>query len=335
MTKVTLTIAIVTIGAAGAGVAGGAQAAALNFIDIEGEFHRVEEDQNRQENALGLDVGGMAYHATMLGLGAASLILLIRRRWLRLEPVSVRATRFAVLPIAFFCGMIVVQGVGAAIASSAIPADMRPADGEPPGLAAESILRIGMYAAGFAVIVAFVIVMHRMERDERAPEEETKRVSTLRSVAVGFGALALVWPLVHIVTWAAAMLIEWTSGERPAELAHTTLVALRKEPHAVWGWVMIAMVVLGAPVVEEFAYRGMFQRAMRSAARQRWTAIAAASAVFVLMHIGAVEAHALAALFVLSLGFGWIYEKTGNLASAITMHAGFNALNVAMAFAVG
>jgi membrane protease YdiL (CAAX protease family) len=41
--------------------------------------------------------------------------------------------------------------------------------------------------------------------------------------------------------------------------------------------------------------------------------------------------HALAALFVLSLGFGWVYEKTGRLEAAVTMHALFNAANVALA----
>ena len=54
-------------------------------------------------------------------------------------------------------------------------------------------------------------------------------------------------------------------------------------------------------------------------------------AVFALMHYDVVPGHALAALFVLSLGFGWIYEKTGRLEAAVTMHVLFNAANVALA----
>ena len=54
------------------------------------------------------------------------------------------------------------------------------------------------------------------------------------------------------------------------------------------------------------------------------------SAFFAVMHIGNSEPHAVAALFVLSLGFGWAYERTGRLTAPIVMHMGFNAGNLAI-----
>ena len=55
------------------------------------------------------------------------------------------------------------------------------------------------------------------------------------------------------------------------------------------------------------------------------------SIIFALMHWGAVAWHALPPLFVLSLAFGWIYERTGRLSASIVMHILFNAVNVALA----
>jgi len=56
-----------------------------------------------------------------------------------------------------------------------------------------------------------------------------------------------------------------------------------------------------------------------------------ASLVFTAMHVGAVDPHGLAGLFVLSLGFGWVYAKTGRLTASITMHMAFNAGNILLA----
>ena len=50
------------------------------------------------------------------------------------------------------------------------------------------------------------------------------------------------------------------------------------------------------------------------------------------MHAGAARWRALPALFVLSIGFGWIYEKTGRLWASIVMHVLFNAVNVVLAW---
>ncbi len=56
----------------------------------------------------------------------------------------------------------------------------------------------------------------------------------------------------------------------------------------------------------------------------RWTAIAITSVVFALLH----EAWSIPLIFLLSLGLGYIYERSGSLWACILVHFGFNGLNM-------
>ena len=47
-------------------------------------------------------------------------------------------------------------------------------------------------------------------------------------------------------------------------------------------------------------------------------------------YAGAAHASALIGLFVLSLGLGWARERSGSIIAPILIHAGFNALNIAL-----
>jgi membrane protease YdiL (CAAX protease family) len=81
-----------------------------------------------------------------------------------------------------------------------------------------------------------------------------------------------------------------------------------------------------APVFEEFLFRGFAYPALK----QRWgtwRALTVVSAVFALIHM---HVPSMGPLFALAVGLGLAYELTGSLLAPITMHALFNALNVAM-----
>jgi len=62
-------------------------------------------------------------------------------------------------------------------------------------------------------------------------------------------------------------------------------------------------------------------------------AIVITSILFAIMHGAVVDVRGLFALFVLSLGFGWVYLKTGRLLASIVMHAGFNVINLVQVLA--
>jgi membrane protease YdiL (CAAX protease family) len=152
----------------------------------------------------------------------------------------------------------------------------------------------------------------------------------VRAALAGAGALLLVWPVMATTAFAGGLVAERLTGAPPEPIAHETLELLAEGPAGGWLAVLVATVIVAVPVVEEVMYRGILQQMLVEIVRSRWAAIVLASAAFTLMHEDAVAGHALPALFVLSVGFGWIYERTGRLSACIAMHVLFNALNVAL-----
>lgn len=87
---------------------------------------------------------------------------------------------------------------------------------------------------------------------------------------------------------------------------------------------LVAFVVIGAPLVEEILYRGLLQRPGLDRF-PRWIVIVAVAAVFALFHFRPIE---FVGLFVAGLVFGVCAARTGRLGMAITTHVGFNATGV-------
>lgn len=123
----------------------------------------------------------------------------------------------------------------------------------------------------------------------------------------------------------------------PDTIAHVTLRELTSSERTGAWWAVIAMVVIAAPIAEELIYRGLLQTGLRAnlgasaerrTARLDWFAIAFASVLFTIVHLGAAAPHALIVLFALSVAMGLAYERTGRILVPILMHIGFNALNI-------
>lgn len=89
--------------------------------------------------------------------------------------------------------------------------------------------------------------------------------------------------------------------------------------------VLVLLVVIGAPLVEEFVYRGLLQRSFAARISEP-LALLAASAWFAVIHFRALE---LPGLFVAGLVFGACLLVTGRLGTAIIAHAAFNATALA------
>ena len=147
-------------------------------------------------------------------------------------------------------------------------------------------------------------------------------------------AFACIMPIVIAVNLVSSSLVAGVTGEDVPEIGHQTLQMLSLGQDSSWFWPTTLLVVLGVPLVEELLYRGLLQESLR---RHRllmggspWGSIIGASILFTAMHIESTAAEGLPGLFVLSLGFGWAFARTGRLASAVTMHILFNALNIFM-----
>jgi membrane protease YdiL (CAAX protease family) len=89
---------------------------------------------------------------------------------------------------------------------------------------------------------------------------------------------------------------------------------------------VVIFAALIVPVFEELLFRGFFQTALRSLSGSPWTGIVLTSIFFAILH---PPTH-IPALFMLSCGLGYAYERSGSLLRPILMHIFFNGFSVAM-----
>jgi uncharacterized protein len=90
------------------------------------------------------------------------------------------------------------------------------------------------------------------------------------------------------------------------------------------GVLLVLVVVVGAPVVEELFFRGLLLRG--SNAVGRWPAVIISSIVFGLVHFQLVQ---FPALVMFGLLAGWLTVRSGSPRPAIWAHVGFNGVTVA------
>ncbi len=91
--------------------------------------------------------------------------------------------------------------------------------------------------------------------------------------------------------------------------------------HGMWVVVLILMVVVGAPIVEELVYRGLLQGATRRRFGALWSVLVVA-AFFALIHFRPVE---YPGLFAFGLVLGCCAALTNRLGMGIVSHMAFNA----------
>jgi membrane protease YdiL (CAAX protease family) len=88
---------------------------------------------------------------------------------------------------------------------------------------------------------------------------------------------------------------------------------------------LVLLVVVGAPIIEELFFRGLLLRSIQA----RWTdtlALLASSILFGLAHFELLQ---LPALVLFGLVAGYCAQRTGRLGMSIWAHVGFNATTVA------
>ena len=103
---------------------------------------------------------------------------------------------------------------------------------------------------------------------------------------------------------------------------HPTITALKDAQPIAMTVALWAGAAIVAPVAEELFFRGIVQTFLVRVLPSRWLAIVAASVVFGAIHYG--QPHAVAALVVLAVLIGYVYERTGSLLPPILIHAAFN-----------
>lgn len=272
-------------------------------------------------------VSGQVMPWVMLGLAAAVLLVFLRGRGHRLTNVPRRPKVFTpeVGVTMFFAmyllGVIVQTAAGKWLGFDRLPPDQLRSDPE-----AIVKLQSAFYLGQALVVVAYFRLLARAK-----PLNHDGRSSILGAVLLGGGALVLLWPIVQTAGNVAGWIMEVLWHRTPDAISHELLNVFVASEKDGWFWGLVVCATLLPGVFEEVLYRGLLQETLRRMRLEGWTAIGLTSVLFSAVHIPSVEPHALAALFVLSLGFGWAYEKTGRLVAPITMHILFNAANLGLA----
>lgn len=126
----------------------------------------------------------------------------------------------------------------------------------------------------------------------------------------------------------------WLLGMQPDDQASNTAIVTDAESN-LWKWVMIALVVIGAPVAEELFFRGLLLGALR----RRFGSIVAvlgSAIAFTSVHYGGGPLKESIMLFAVvgSIGvvLGAYVIRTGRVLPTIISHSVFNALVVAHNF---
>jgi membrane protease YdiL (CAAX protease family) len=164
-----------------------------------------------------------------------------------------------------------------------------------------------------------------------------------RGIALGATTLFICFPLVLIVGQLTELALHWAG--LPAPQPHEILQALSENHEKRFVATAITLVVFVAPMFEELAFRGILQTVILQSlhwlelrkepdnlsrspsARSRWISVGITAALFAAVH------HELAffpPLFVLAIGLGYLYERTGNLWATISAHALFNAIQLVL-----
>lgn len=94
-----------------------------------------------------------------------------------------------------------------------------------------------------------------------------------------------------------------------------------------WKIILVLIVVVGAPLVEELVYRGLILQTLQSRIDDV-LALMISAAFFAGIHFAPIE---FPGLFAFAIVLGLCFQRTGRLGSAILAHVGFNAVGLILA----
>ncbi len=193
-------------------------------------------------------------------------------------------------------------------------------------------LAIVSLASGLGGVVASWVVARLVAGAGAAASGVTPRWSDLPRGVLCFLCGA---PIVQGVTLLTGAVYLWVNHAEAPHAAHPLLKELQDAPRDAWVWAKLGGAVVLAPLMEEFIYRGFVQTGLLRLTGRAWVSVWLTAAAFAGMHVigpaGArVDWTSVPTLLVLGAAMGAAYERTGRIGVPMTMHALFNAGNVAM-----
>ena len=188
--------------------------------------------------------------------------------------------------------------------------------------------QIPIWATAVSVTAMWAVFLVAVPRflpfDERPIRETSRQWLTPRSVAVGIPlGVACQYILMNIVNWPLTKLFPKTFSfdeisQRATDLTNTA-------PGS-WKIVLVLVVVVGAPIVEEIVYRGAVHTHLQRTAGTA-IAIVGTAVVFAGIHMSAIE---FPGLFAFALVLGYARHRSGTLGLSIVTHMAFNAAGLVL-----
>ena len=141
-------------------------------------------------------------------------------------------------------------------------------------------------------------------------------------LAIGVAVQILVLPLLYLPI---LRLTGYTDDDLSAPAR-----ALSDKASGPVGWILLTLiVVVGAPIVEELFFRGLFLRSLQKRGLPDWASILLCAGVFGAVHFQALQ---FPGLFVIGLILSFMAVRTGRLGLPILTHVGFNATSVVLLY---
>ncbi len=150
--------------------------------------------------------------------------------------------------------------------------------------------------------------------------------------AIGMGGVSLIvsYPFVLFISAVTNLISLWIWKEAKVEQVAVEQLKMTMGRPALFA-VMIVMVVLIVPFMEELLFRGFLQSFLKRYLGRFWGLVVTAI-LFAFAHFapsqGTGNFQLITSLFVLALFLGFVYERERTLWASITLHATFNCSSV-------
>ena len=215
-----------------------------------------------------------------------------------------------------FLGVQLVLGVLFGV-YLAVMSDLSNSDYSP----SELEVNLAMLVVTFVSYGVLIVLIRRLVRNSGTTWKDAFGLET--------NQLPKLLPIVFIV-FLGVMLFSLGFTSMLGEVEDPTTAIFKESAHsmslAFFGFLLV--IVIGAPVFEEFLFRGLLYQSLTKYMNQ-WAAMFVSSSVFVFWHFLPVALWP--QMFVLSLALTLVYRYTQNLWAAILLHAINNTLAVIVA----
>jgi membrane protease YdiL (CAAX protease family) len=179
---------------------------------------------------------------------------------------------------------------------------------------------------GAAVMTIFVILGIARITFARGLKGLGLRLHSIpRDLGASLVNLLAIWPLISAVFLVVLRIGEYRYGPTYEMGRHKELELLTNYTQPALQISIVVLAVGIVPVTEELLFRGLLQTTIRSILDKPWPAVFLTSVLFAMVHQNPEH---WPVLFILAVGMGYAYEKSGSLWRPIFIHALFNTIPI-------